>query len=108
MGPVVRYTFLGFQLLGRLDDGELLSMDAVWAATQEGGDVFALLENSFGSRIDLSLYDDPTTRLEMQDVFEGISNAVLPGSFALAGNNGLVFLVAFCFQALQQDSPELS
>jgi hypothetical protein len=106
MGPIVRYTFLGFQLLGRIDEGESIPIDAVWEVEHDEGSYFTLLEESFGSRIDLSLYDDPLVREEIDDKFRRCANAISPNKFTLPGNNGLVYLAALCFEALQNPEPE--
>ncbi len=103
--PSPRYTFLGFQVLALMDQGEQWSYDEAMDALEDGGNVLGALDERFGSAIDLSLYGQEE-RIEIHEHFAGLANAVDSRRKFGVENSGLALIVAYCFELIQRELRE--
>lgn len=100
VNAATRYTFLGFQLNGLLDDGKTLDFDQTRKHVDDGS-LFPWLKDEFGHNIDLSVYT-PEELAAILELFQDLSDAVNSRRKFGVEHNGLALLVAYCFEGIQQ------
>jgi len=99
MGPITKFTILGFELNHLLDEGQTVSLEEVEKKIKAGV-IFDWLSEKY-SDIDLSLYA-PKDREELNSFFDNLLNAVDAQRKMGVKNNGLSLLLAYCIEGIQQ------
>jgi hypothetical protein len=106
IGPIVRFTYMAFELNAMLDRGRVLSMDATRKHVDDGT-VFEWFDAQLESPNDLDGSPvDPNTRGAMLKVFRPLNKVDAGRQFGVE-YNGIALLLAYCIEGLQQQEPLL-
>lgn len=101
----VKFTYLGFILNSIIDNGGFIDLDIVKNEI-ENRTIFNYLRRSFGEELDVSLYTDEEIK-EIEDYFYNLDNVADSRRKFGIEKNGICLLVAYCFNALQNNPEEL-
>jgi len=100
MRPLIRFTYLSFELNALLDEGKFLEITEVQDSI-ENESIFDFLKEKFVGKIDLSLYREEDKK-ELMDFFKGLSNVVDARRKFGVEKNGISLLLAYCIEGIQQ------
>lgn len=97
----VKYTYLGFYLNSLVDSGEFISLSEIKIEISKRS-VLIFLKSKYEDKFDISLY----TKAELEtleDFFNGLNDVVDEQRKMGIEKNGLCLLIAYCFEALQNE-----
>jgi hypothetical protein len=94
-----KLTGLAEDLNAALDAGKSIPLDAVSAA-MEARTVLDFLKGKLGNDLDLSLWDNDD-RIEMQNEWHSMDNAIDPARKLGVRRNGLCLLIAFILEGVR-------
>jgi hypothetical protein len=104
IGPIGRFTYLGFELNALLDDGDLLSIDETKRHVDDGT-VFDWLDAELERYRELDGTPvDPELRDAILKIFRPLNRVDARRRFGVE-HNGLALLLAYCLEGIQQQEP---
>jgi hypothetical protein len=104
LGPIVRFTYLAFELNAMLDRGCLLSIESTRRHVDDGT-VFDWLDSQLESQPDLDGTPlDPQVRADILEVFRPLNDLDSLRHFGVE-HNGVALLLAYCVEGIQQQEP---
>lgn len=100
MNPVIRYTFLAFELNHQIDEGKKLDLEETKAHIADGT-LFEWLKAQFDGDIDLSIYKDEDKE-KVLELFVALKENVDSRRKFGVEKDGLSLLLAYCIEGLQE------
>ncbi len=100
MRPIIRFTYLSFQLNSLLDKKKFLDYQETINHI-ESGNILEWLKEKFSEEIDLSLYDNKDKK-EVVGLFQDLTSAVDAKKQFGVNENGISLLLAYCLEGIQR------